>query len=214
MMMDDVTLKYKLKQNVDIYNADQKSLYVNTYLFRVTLVVITIVFLLLIVVFFIVPLLTPLFLKKGVFSDVLSLSCSGCMISMFVVGSVVYFVQSKLPKKLFKKQDLDVSPNVDQSLESLLADDSFIDLPKKTGEKKHFLSRHFKLVSFLRELFSLIFSILFSPITEPEYLYLDKTRADFTVSLVHSLIDTKNKALNLNEIRNNFLDYSNTWLAN
>lgn len=214
MMIDDVTLKFKLKQKVDLYNADQKSLHVSNYLFRILLVMILLVFVLLIVFLFVVPILTPLFLKKGIYSDVLSLSCSGCMISMFFVGSVVYFVQSRLPKKLFKKPDVTGSQNAEPSLESLLADNSDLDLPKQTREKKHFLSRHLKLFSLVKELFSFMFSILFSPIAKPDYLYFDKTRADFTVSLVNSLIDTRNHVLNLSEIKNNYLDYSNTWLAN
>lgn len=213
-MINELTLKFMLKQKIDVYNADQKSLYVNNYLFRVTLVIVIILFILLIVFLFVLPILTPLFLKKGIIADVLSLSCSGCLASMVVVGSIVYFAQSKLKKRFIKKKDDDINLDTTVSLDDLLSDKDPVEFHQPTKKKTHILSRHLKLFSFIQELFSFVFSILFSPIVKPEYLYLDKSKLDFAVFLVETLVKQKHHALNVCEIQKSYGDYSNTWLAN
>lgn len=213
-MINELTLKFMLKQKIDAYNADQKSLYVNNYLFRVTLVIMIILFVLLIVFLFVLPVLTPLFLKKGIIADVLALSCSGCMVSMLVVGSIVYFAQSKFKKHLIKKQDDQTKPENAVSLDDLLSDKDPIEFHQAPKKKPHFLSRHLKLFSFVQELFSFVFSILFSPIVKPEYLYLDQSKLDFAVFLIDTLVKQKHHALNVSEIKKSYVDYSNTWLAN
>lgn len=223
-MADNLQLKYSLKQRVDQYNKDQKSLFVHSYILKIVTILCLIVFIV-IIGFFLVPIATPLLLKRGVYSDVMALMFSSCTASLLIFGLVIFFFKQRFKQKIVqskqiysntvstddKESDLSVDPD------NIKAQDEF-DIKMSPNTKKHkktfFASRLFNLFAIIKDFFSLIISIFLSPVKQPEKLYLDENKLNFACSLINELQSQKNCAINYELVVNKYPGFSNTWLNN
>ncbi|MEW5819850.1 MAG: hypothetical protein AB1782_06635 [Cyanobacteriota bacterium] len=217
-MIDDITFKYLLKTKVQEYNKAQKSLYINTYIFKIVLLLILLVFFLMFTIYFILPLLTPLFLKKSLVNDALVISCSGCLFSILTLGLLVLFFRNRLAKK--KKQqtislddfETQLTENTNNpNLPEEIAYSESLNLPKK---KPSYTTRFLNIIPLSKNLLMLISSEIFSSVPRPKPIYLDNNKIEFALNIYKCIVNTNNYLLYFDDLQKKYPDYSNTWLEN
>lgn len=213
-MTDEITLKFKIKEKIESYNNNQKALYYNSFILKGFSVLLITTFTITLL-FFIIPLITPFLLKTEIISDAIALTFSGCF---FSIGITLFIVYKFITRK--KKQAININ-NENYILNKTCPHNSnndnlkTDDRPKfKKIKKRSLLLRIISLFEIIKELLSLLFSVLFSPIVKPHYIFLDQNKINFTIWLINELSKRTNYIIDEDYIINNYEKNSNTWFNN
>ena len=226
-MLDDVRLRYILKQKAEQYNKDQKSLYFNKYILKTVLLLIIIFMLFFIFFLFVLPVLTPLFLKKSIISDAIAISFSGCLFSLVVIVLLIIFFYRRKKKKEdnklaeYDEMLLDIHYAVANTTEEkpynsgtnveIPFDDKSI---PKSITKKGRISKYKSLISSVKDLVKLVISELFTMVEPPGLIYFDNNKLNFSIELIKDLINIQNNLIQLTVVLSKYTDYSNKWVLN
>jgi hypothetical protein len=221
-MVEDIHLRYQLKQRIENYNKDQKSLYINSYVTKIVIIILflgaTGIFL-----FFFIPLLTPLMLKpEDPMFNALSLTFSGCMISVIIIGAAIYFFKKRKDKEIKIKEATqnEIFIVEQDSLEELARQkaDEMLDIriqhAARSYQKGSFFNRFINLFRAIKDIILLAFSVVISPVKKPAYLYLDESRLKFSIWLIRELEKRNKYSLDYKYVLKEYSDYSQTWIQN
>lgn len=213
-MLDEFTLKFRIKETIETYNKNQKALYYNTFILKLFSILILIVFVSTIL-FFLIPFLTPFMLKTGVLSDILGLTFIGLLASAVLGLFIIYkFITRK------KKKEQSIINNDNNFYESCLNEtknDNLIienQIKKSPLKKKFLLLRIISLFQIIKDLISLVFSVLSSPVAKPNVIYFDNNKLEFTIWIINKLSKSNNYILEEDYVITNYKNYSNTWIKN
>lgn len=222
-MLDDLSLRYILKQKAEKYNKDQQSLHVNTYVFKAVQLMLLVLVVFFLVFFFLAPIATPFFLKAGIVSDAIAITFSGCFFSIIIlVLLIMYFKKAR--KALARKKELIYSENAllsgDESQfaelehKNELPDDLQQQLDVAAKPKKSRFSGFTKIIPAIKDVVGLLLSRIFCQVSPPDRIYFDEKQLDCAVNILNKLAGKKNFLLKKTEIFEFFPAYSSRWLEN
>lgn len=222
-MIDDIKLEQNIRLRINNFNKRQEELHFHSYILKFALFV---VFLILLVIFSLIAasFLNPLFLPgKNPTTDAISMMFSGCMISVVVVGAALYYFVNYGKKKQTQKEQyinelasLQKTVDSDNSIVKGPTEDVSLNIQKEMHKinKQNRVSRFFSIFSMINSLLSMFFGLFFAPVKPKEVIYFDRTKMDFSIDLVKTLIDQKNYVIDFETIRSKDPNCSNTWYNN
>jgi hypothetical protein len=222
-MNQDIQLKYKIKQNVEKYNKDQKSLYINGYVIKIVTILILLVCLVImcIVIF---SAFTPLMMdEKSPLSNALALSFTGCVISVIILAAAIFYFKRKRASDKAKRQavvdDSEVFIIKEQDLKTLSQEDEqMLDIKIKQSvpmsHKSGFIGRLLSVFPLAKEILLFLGSLIFNPVKKPDYIYLDQNKLDLALWIIEKTLKDKNFSIKFDLIAEKYCEYSNKWLQN
>jgi len=194
-MTEDLTTKYKLKLYTDRYNKKQKSLYINSFVLRIVLILIFVVALFLLSIF-ILPLATPLLLKSSVMADALVIMIIsivlGCIISLIVLFFLKKTVWNKHKQRNLNKTNSEFKQN--------------------TYKKGALLSRYLNVLTLFKDILGFMGSIFFAPIQKPDLVALDNHKIEFGCWLIKRLSSETNNFLPYESVKEDYKNFSANWI--
>lgn len=194
-MAEDITIRYKLKLCAEKYNKRQKSLYINSFIFRIVLILLLVV-VLFFLSFFLLPLATPLLLKSNVMVDTLII-----MIITLIGGAIITVVMFSFLKGIFgnntKKRNLTKTAN---------------SISQQNYKSGSFITRFFRIFSLCNDILTFFISVFFAPINKPDSVNLNNNKLSVACWLIKKLSAEPDNFVVLETIKEEFKDSSAVWI--
>lgn len=217
VMYDELKLKFLIRQRVDQYNNDQKSLYYNRYVLKIVQAILLLL-VLGVLGTFLFTLTTPYFLTTDILSDAIAIMFSGCLISLIVSGAVIFFILKKIKKsrqnkeiviQQFESKDEEEIDAGESNLSSELA----VKKIAPTKGKQTFLGRLLSVFSLSKDLFMMIIKDILSLSDPPDRIYFDNNKMDFAIWILNEIENHNNYCMSFSFVEENYENVSSRWVT-